>query len=212
MSTIKNRIKELRLEKGLSQKALAEKVGISNQSISSYEKGIRKPKIEVWKNLADFFNVPITYIQGISNVSNVNAFNDFEKFMDTINVSKDPNMYKVPTNETQAFIEEDSIARFYAMFSLIQSGANLKNLDRGLSKITSAQQMSQVETSAESMFELTLNAVTGDERAKKAYKDVSKTINHYFELNKYDEDFEEPIHLVKTSQNKSNKPSKNNKK
>lgn len=45
-----NRLKELRLKRGLSQQELAKKVGISNQSISSYEKGVRKPKIEAWKN------------------------------------------------------------------------------------------------------------------------------------------------------------------
>lgn len=64
MSTVKNRIKELRLKRKLSQKELAEQVGLSNQSISSYESGKRIPKIEAWSKLANFFNVSIPYIKG----------------------------------------------------------------------------------------------------------------------------------------------------
>lgn len=59
-----NRIKELRLEKGLSQRKLAEETGISQQSLSFYEKGDRNPKIETWQKLADYFDVPMDYLQG----------------------------------------------------------------------------------------------------------------------------------------------------
>lgn len=51
---MKNRIKELREKEGLTQKQLAKKAGLSNQSISFYEANRRKPKIETWKRLADF--------------------------------------------------------------------------------------------------------------------------------------------------------------
>ena len=54
---MKNRIKELREKEGLTQKQLAKKAGLSNQSISFYEANRRKPKIETWKRLADFFGV-----------------------------------------------------------------------------------------------------------------------------------------------------------
>ena len=61
---MENRIKELRQNKGLSQSELAQKVGISNQAISHYETEKRHPKIEAWQKLADFFEVPIPYLQG----------------------------------------------------------------------------------------------------------------------------------------------------
>lgn len=60
----KNRIKDLRLQKGLSQSELAKKVGISNQVISFYENNKREPKIENWQKLADFFGVSVPYLQG----------------------------------------------------------------------------------------------------------------------------------------------------
>ena len=61
---MKNRIKELRQSKGLSQSELAQKVGISNQAISHYETGKRHAKIETWQKLADYFDVSVPYLQG----------------------------------------------------------------------------------------------------------------------------------------------------
>ena len=66
---MKNRIKELREKEGLTQKQLAKKAGLSNQSISFYEANRRKPKIETWKRLADFFGVSVPYLQGYAEIS-----------------------------------------------------------------------------------------------------------------------------------------------
>ncbi|AXQ19354.1 XRE family transcriptional regulator [Lactobacillus johnsonii] len=63
---MQNRIKEIRQEKKLSQKDLAKKLNISQQAISLYEKGDRELKLETWQKLADFFNVPVDYLLGIS--------------------------------------------------------------------------------------------------------------------------------------------------
>ncbi len=62
-----NRIKELRKKVGLSQAQLANKIGISNQAISAYENNKRKPKIETWQALANFFDVTVPYLQGIDD-------------------------------------------------------------------------------------------------------------------------------------------------
>ncbi len=60
-----NRIRELRAEKNISQAQLASDTGISQQSLSQYEKESRKPKIEAWQKLADYFGVSVGYLQGI---------------------------------------------------------------------------------------------------------------------------------------------------
>ena len=59
-----NKIKELRLEKGLSQRELATKTGIKQANISRWEAGIVIPNVlDVWA-LAEFFDCSIDYIVG----------------------------------------------------------------------------------------------------------------------------------------------------
>ena len=65
--TFKNRIKDLRLEKELTQQALADALGISKQAISAYEQGNRKPGFEFADALAEFFGVSIGYLSGSSD-------------------------------------------------------------------------------------------------------------------------------------------------
>lgn len=61
---MKNRIRELRKEKGISQKELADAIGISFQSISFFERGEKNPSIENWIKLANFFDVSVPELQG----------------------------------------------------------------------------------------------------------------------------------------------------
>lgn len=66
---VMNRIKELREKKGLSIDQLskglkAKGISISPASISKYEREERKPKIDKWIKLANFFDVPVSYLQG----------------------------------------------------------------------------------------------------------------------------------------------------
>lgn len=60
-----NRIRELRAERNLTLMKLGEKVGLAPTTISQYENGNRKPKIERWQKLADYFGVSVGYLQGI---------------------------------------------------------------------------------------------------------------------------------------------------
>lgn len=63
---MQNRLKELRHEKNLALRELGEKVGMPNNTLSQYETGKREPKLKTWQKLADFFNVPVDYLLGIS--------------------------------------------------------------------------------------------------------------------------------------------------
>lgn len=68
----KNRIRELRKEKGLTLKELSQQLKdkgtpLSASSLIKYERGERNPKLETWIKLADFFGVSVSYLQGISN-------------------------------------------------------------------------------------------------------------------------------------------------
>lgn len=59
-----NRIKQLRLQKGLKQEVLAKKLGITQQMVSLYEKNINEPDIETIKKLSEIFNCSIDYLLG----------------------------------------------------------------------------------------------------------------------------------------------------
>lgn len=51
------RIRELRQKQGLTMKELAEKVGVTEQAISQYERNIRKPNTETLNKIASALNV-----------------------------------------------------------------------------------------------------------------------------------------------------------
>ena len=54
-----NRIQDLRKEKGLTQQGLAEKLGVSRQTIISLENGKYNPSISLAYNLAKVFGLTI---------------------------------------------------------------------------------------------------------------------------------------------------------
>lgn len=61
------RIKELRIEYGLTQKELAEKIDTTSKSIWAYENNGAVPPLDVLSKLADFFNCSIDYLAGRSD-------------------------------------------------------------------------------------------------------------------------------------------------
>ncbi len=58
------RLKKLRLEKGLSQQELGDLIGVSKVSISEYENGNRIPLLNNFNELLDVFHVTADYFLG----------------------------------------------------------------------------------------------------------------------------------------------------
>ncbi len=54
------KLKELRLEKGLSQQKLGEMLGFCNQTVSFWETGSREPDLDTLVAIARFFDVDIS--------------------------------------------------------------------------------------------------------------------------------------------------------
>jgi len=69
-------LKKLRVDNELSQKTLADKIGITQQSISAYENGTSDPSIDWLIKFAQFFNVTIDYLVGYSHVPSNNCFTE----------------------------------------------------------------------------------------------------------------------------------------
>ncbi len=59
-----NRLKELRKEKGLLQKEVAQIIGVSTQSYNYYETWTNKPDPDILIKLANLYEVSIDYLLG----------------------------------------------------------------------------------------------------------------------------------------------------
>ncbi len=75
-----NRIKALRTEKHLTQKQLADQIGVAVSAVSSYESGARYPSYEVLIHLAGLFHVSTDYLLGLRQRTelDVSGLNDVE--------------------------------------------------------------------------------------------------------------------------------------
>ncbi|USS92007.1 helix-turn-helix transcriptional regulator [Fructobacillus americanaquae] len=89
-----NRLKELRKEKGVSQKYVADFLGLTKQAVQRYESGLSTPKLETWQKLAEFFDVSVLKLIGDDEQPEVELKNDVPT--EVIYKGK---KYKVITNE-----------------------------------------------------------------------------------------------------------------
>lgn len=77
-----NRLRELRIAKKLSQTELAEKLGVSRESISFYENGERTAYIDFIYKAAQFFNVSTDFLLGYDYPgAQIEAVNCIMKFL-----------------------------------------------------------------------------------------------------------------------------------
>lgn len=66
------KLKALRQERGITQKQLADSMGLVTASISSYETGGNYPSAEVIIKLCKFFNVSSDYMLGLNDTRKFN--------------------------------------------------------------------------------------------------------------------------------------------
>lgn len=67
MIIFKERLKELRIEKKLSQAELTKELNVSQRSISSWETGFREPDFATLERIAIFFDVTTDYLLGLGD-------------------------------------------------------------------------------------------------------------------------------------------------
>lgn len=69
MNNLGETIKQLRIEKTLTQPQLAKAIGVSNGIISTWENNLNEPKATYIKRLAIFFDVTTDYLLGLEDES-----------------------------------------------------------------------------------------------------------------------------------------------
>lgn len=69
----KERLKQLREERNLTQAQLAKELDLSQGTIGNWERGTREPDFETVKTLADYFEVTTDYLLGHEAAKNAAA-------------------------------------------------------------------------------------------------------------------------------------------
>ena len=106
--TVGERIKAARKKAGMTQKELADKLGIPYQGISQYERGIRNPKIATVKKIAEALQVsPSELIPG-EILASYDAFEVLASDIrdDMIRESATPNEWEEAVNTKVTDIQE----------------------------------------------------------------------------------------------------------
>lgn len=75
----KERFKQLRETKGLTQSQLATELEIGRASISNYELGTRTPDIDILVRIATYFGVSTDYLTGMSSFKTIDENTKFKK-------------------------------------------------------------------------------------------------------------------------------------
>lgn len=70
------RLKELRLNKGLSQQKVADFLGVSQQAYANYESGKRKPEYDLIVKLSNFFDTTTDYLLGNTDIKKAQELSD----------------------------------------------------------------------------------------------------------------------------------------
>lgn len=105
---LKDRLKELRNKKGMSQRELANFLQLSPSAIAMYETGQREPDSETLKKIADFFNVSIDYLLGRTDLPNAHIPDDYtQKYKVT---KRDLKQYEDFIQRAGAFFMDDQVA------------------------------------------------------------------------------------------------------
>ncbi len=127
-----NRLKQLRKEKGLTLDEIQNKTGIKRGTYNNYENGVTEPKLETWQKLADFFDVSVSYLQGIGTIrdpeANINTLKDELYKKISSNISNKLLLFNGKKLNSQAKEEltDITVEKFVNIFDAV-----IKNVDMG---------------------------------------------------------------------------------
>lgn len=95
---MESRIKQLREKRGLIQEILAAELGITQQTLSKYERDVTLIKVDILKKIATYFNVTTDYLLGVSDVKRdlqrqMKMNETLDEYYDLIEIYKDLDSY-----------------------------------------------------------------------------------------------------------------------
>jgi len=94
------RLKEVRQQHKMTQKQVAEMLGIPVRTYQNYERGVNDPDTDVLLDLADFFDVTVDYLVGYSDIARatyISLSEDESHLVDTYRTLDEPGKKAVIT-------------------------------------------------------------------------------------------------------------------
>lgn len=119
--TFSEKLRTIRMDRGISQKKLADMIGVSQTAVYSWEKGTRIPKMQQLVTLANIFNITLN-----------DLLDDVDKFTVT-HTDQDNTIEFTPKSTTQLYnitrdIVDKTINEYFNNFSLESISANEDDL------------------------------------------------------------------------------------
>lgn len=109
MNVFHERLKQLRLESGLSQQELANQLKISRSTLSNYEHGNREPNFEMLELITNYFNVDMNYLTGYDNDNStlLKYFSHQPELLETCKRINDNDHLKLLFDNTKDLTQQD---------------------------------------------------------------------------------------------------------
>lgn len=105
-----SRLKQIRMDRGLSQTELAEKVGVSKTSLSTYELGSKRPSYEIVVRIAKACQTSMDWLCGLDeNNGDIDNFGEFLRLF-----------FKLIKSDAICFDPENSEFHFSRAFSELE--------------------------------------------------------------------------------------------
>ncbi len=99
------RIKESRKRKGLTQRQLADLIGVKHNSISNWENNQNKPDPDTLELLCGALDVSPSYLLGYNSYSSEKKMTNFHAFIHEF--EKYESIYNIRTNQVEIFLESE---------------------------------------------------------------------------------------------------------
>ena len=127
------RLVQLRKQKGLTQEQLAQSLGVTRVAVSLWESAKREPDLEMFRKLANVFDVSIDDLSGSSVTRNVAAPSAMVKIIrdhiDDVDKKMTPERDAMVEKITKFFANPDSPEAVAKVESLIAAGFTKENIE-----------------------------------------------------------------------------------
>lgn len=131
MNKLAERIKEVRIKNRLTQKQFCEKVGITQATLSAYEKEAKTPNVNSLIKINKEFDVSIDWLLGLSE-NQVNKAETVSDVMQLILKLEQSTFCTVSDSGEHLVIKNELLSHFAAKLSELSSLLSQKKIDQEL--------------------------------------------------------------------------------